>query len=173
MTWLGQATKCASSSPTSPALAPITCWCDPDIDDPCFAGLQQRHAIDLERQCGGDLGARMGFAAERTLRHLRGVILIGGDCPVLEAQHLRSACTALADGDDAVLVPAEDGGYVLLGLRRYHPMLFGGIGWGGGEVLSQTRDRLRQLGWRWRELETLWDLDRPEDLQRYRVLTGR
>jgi glycosyltransferase A (GT-A) superfamily protein (DUF2064 family) len=65
-----------------------------------------------------------------------------------------------------VLVPADDGGYVLLGLTRSDKRLFEGIAWGSDTVLADTRARLRALDWRWRELETLWDVDRPEDYQR-------
>jgi hypothetical protein len=54
----------------------------------------------------------------------------------------------------------------LIGLRRIDPLLFEGIRWGDDSVMAGTRDRLRSLGWRWRELETLWDVDRPEDYQR-------
>jgi hypothetical protein len=59
-----------------------------------------------------------------------------------------------------------DGGYALIGLRRVEPRLFEGIRWGGDSVMATTRDRMSRLGWRWRELETLWDIDRPEDCQR-------
>ena len=95
------------------------------------------------------------------------VVLIGGDCPVLNPGHLKQALTWLASGEDAVLGPAEDGGYVLLGLNRVAPALFNTIEWGGEDVLAVTRARLAGLGWKWRELKTLWDLDRPQDLDRY------
>ena len=61
-------------------------------------------------------------------------------------------------------------GYVLLGLRRVDRALFWQIPWGGNRVLELTRQRLEMLGWSWRELEPLWDLDRPEDLERYAAL---
>jgi uncharacterized protein len=65
-----------------------------------------------------------------------------------------------------VFVPAEDGGYALIGLSRNDARVFEGINWGGTEVMAQTRERLRGLGWRWHELDTLWDVDRPADYQR-------
>ncbi|RLA31853.1 MAG: glycosyltransferase, partial [Gammaproteobacteria bacterium] len=65
-----------------------------------------------------------------------------------------------------VLGPAEDGGYVLIGVRRLSPVLFEGVDWGSDRVLRQTRARLTALGWRWHELRMLWDVDRPEDLMR-------
>ena len=85
-------------------------------------------------------------------RHAR-VLLVGADCPALTASHLRQADHALRDGSDAVLVPSEDGGYVLIGLTRCDASLFTGVTWGGAGVLAETRARLTVLGWRWRELE--------------------
>jgi glycosyltransferase A (GT-A) superfamily protein (DUF2064 family) len=67
---------------------------------------------------------------------------------------------------DAVIGPAEDGGYVLIGLRRYAPELFKGVSWGTDLVLKETRERLRVLGWQWHELKERWDVDRPEDMKR-------
>jgi glycosyltransferase A (GT-A) superfamily protein (DUF2064 family) len=65
-----------------------------------------------------------------------------------------------------VIGPAEDGGYVLIGLLRTDAGLFRGIPWGGPEVLKETRLRIAALGWRGLELPALWDADRPEDLER-------
>ena len=98
-------------------------------------------------------------------------LLIGCDCPVLTPDYLREAAAALASGSDAVFVPAEDGGYVLVGLGRMPPaQLFENISWGTASVMQETRARLEQVGWHWRELATLWDVDRPEDLLRLREL---
>jgi glycosyltransferase A (GT-A) superfamily protein (DUF2064 family) len=93
--------------------------------------------------------------------------LIGCDCPALTPVYLREAAAALAGGNDAVLGPAEDGGYVLIGLARAPVVqLFEDIAWGTATVMQETRTRLARGHWRWRELEPLWDLDRPEDLWR-------
>lgn len=151
-------------------LAPLQLWCSPDVSHPLFQQAGARRQVSLHQQAGDDLGARMEHAARSALAGATSILLVGGDCPVLERRHLRSALQWLDAGHDAVLGPAEDGGYVLLGLKRYHPSLFAGIEWGANSVLQVTRQRLRQLGWRWRELETLWDLDRLPDLQRYQRL---
>jgi len=118
------------------------------------------------RQRGADLGARMHHAFVLGLRRADRVILIGSDCPALRAAHLRRAARWLAGGADAVLAPAEDGGYALVALRRLSPRLFEGIDWGGPRVMAQTRARLAALGWRWRELPEVWDVDRPQDYRR-------
>ena len=107
-------------------------------------------------------------AFARCLRSHDHVILIGSDCPALGPPDLRTAARALRAGADAVLSPAEDGGYALIGLRRVARRLFEGIEWGGPEVLAQTRRRLARLRWRCKELRTLWDVDRPEDVARLR-----
>jgi hypothetical protein len=124
----------------------------------------------LRRQRGADLGARMLHAFRQGLRRAERVILIGADCPALRAQALRQAARWLAGGADAVFAPAEDGGYALVALRRVSPRLFDDIPWGGAQVMALTRARLTALGWRWRELPTVWDVDRPEDVRRLATL---
>ncbi len=124
----------------------------------------------LRGQRGGDLGERMAHAFARALRRHRAVILIGSDCPALRARDLRRAMRLLRGGRDAVLAPAEDGGYALIGLSRFRPQLFSGIAWGGPLVYAQTVRQLEALGLRWQALRTVWDVDRPEDLERLRAL---
>ena len=142
--------------------------CAPRMRDPFFAALALRHRIALRAQGAGDLGARMRRAFERVLRAADAAVLIGTDCPVMRPADLRAAASALREGADAVFCPAEDGGYALIGLRRVSSRLFAGIEWGSATVMPDTRARLRSLGWRWRELRTLWDVDRPEDYARLR-----
>ena len=111
----------------------------------------------------------MHHAVSRALRKHERVILIGSDCPELGPRDLRRADRLLCGACDAVIAPAEDGGYALIALGKISPLLFDGIGWGGAQVYAQTVRRLAQLGWRWRALRTLWDLDRAEDLERFRA----
>jgi rSAM/selenodomain-associated transferase 1 len=103
----------------------------------------------------GDLGARLARTAE-TLP----VLLLGADIPGLTAGHLITAAAALEHAP-AVIGPAADGGYWLLGLAAPMPALFTGIDWGTGRVLAQTWAKLPQGT---PKLETLADLDTPEDL---------
>ncbi|HEX9397563.1 MAG TPA: TIGR04282 family arsenosugar biosynthesis glycosyltransferase [Burkholderiales bacterium] len=126
------------------------------------AFFEGRGTFRLQR--GADLGERMQRAFRAALRRHRRVILIGSDCPVLRAADLRLAARWLRGGCDAVLAPAQDGGYALIGLRRLVRGLFDGIPWGEAGVYSATRARL--AGRRWRALRTVWDVDRPDDLQR-------
>jgi glycosyltransferase A (GT-A) superfamily protein (DUF2064 family) len=118
-----------------------------------------------KQQKGKDLGERMYHALSRARRP---AVLIGTDAPEIRPADLRRAHRLLAAGYDAVLMPAEDGGYALVGLRRVSAALFSGIAWGGPDVYAETVKRLS--GWRWRELRTVWDVDRPDDLDRLRWL---
>jgi rSAM/selenodomain-associated transferase 1 len=144
------------------ALGPVELCCAPEVTHPFLVACAHAHSADLGEQGPGDLGRRM----HRAFARAPGAILIGCDCPALTPAYLRAAAASLAAGDDAVLGPAEDGGYVLIALARADRSLFERVDWGGADVLETTRERLRGLRWRWRELATLWDVDRPEDLLR-------
>jgi hypothetical protein len=112
----------------------------------------------------------MHRAMQVSLKKAERVILIGADCPALTPRDLRRADRLLKGACDAVIAPAEDGGYGLIALRRNSPLLFEGIAWGGADVYRETLRRLERLGWRWRVLRSVWDVDRPEDLERLRAL---
>ena len=142
--------------------------CSPGTGNAFFARMQKRFKVSLRNQGSGNLGDRMYRAFKRVLRDHPGAVLIGCDCPALRPSDLRAAARALRKGADAVIAPAEDGGYPLIGLRRVSRRLFDGIPWGGPEVLARTRRRLKALRWHWQELRTLWDVDRPEDVLRLR-----
>jgi rSAM/selenodomain-associated transferase 1 len=119
-------------------------------------------------QQGDDLGARMSHAFVVTLARARACVLIGTDCPALTTAHLGQAFAEL-ERNDVVVVPAEDGGYVLIALRTPQPQLFEGIGWGGPTVMQATRARIEAAGLRACYLPPLPDLDTPEDLARARA----
>lgn len=94
------------------------------------------------------------------------VLVIGSDCPAMSAAYLDNALAKLHAGYDAVLGPALDGGYVMLGISRAEPSLFQEIRWGTDEVLAETSRRMNNLAWNWALAESLWDVDTPEDLAR-------
>lgn len=150
-------------------LVPMThleLWCAPDIGHPVFQQAASQHGLALHQQLGEDLGERMSRAADQALQRAESVILLGTDCPVMTPAYINDAIEQLDAAVPVVLGPAEDGGYLLLGLRQSLPEIFQGVAWGSGKVLGQTRERLSQLGVRCTELKSLWDLDRPEDLER-------
>jgi uncharacterized protein len=146
-------------------VGPVQLWCAPDAGHAFFASCAREFGATLHVQQGADLGARMDAAFQAALGENAALVVIGADCPALTPQALRDAAAALVAGD-VVVAPAEDGGYVLLGLARPVPSLFAGIEWGGPGVMAHTRERLSAAGARWRELETFWDIDRPEDYAR-------
>ena len=150
------ATACAA------ATGPVILWAAPEESH--FRELARRFPVKLARQPGGDLGARMHAALDAACP----AIVIGTDCPALEAKHLRGSADALRDGFDAAVIPAEDGGYVLIGLRRPQPALFADMQWGTATVMAETRRRAAELGLAVRELAPLWDVDVPDDLERLR-----
>ncbi|MFL5385582.1 MAG: TIGR04282 family arsenosugar biosynthesis glycosyltransferase [Longimicrobiaceae bacterium] len=115
-------------------------------------------------QGDGDLGARMrtAFEAAFAAGHPR-VLIVGSDLPGLSAAVLRRALRLL-DAHPAVVGPAADGGYYLLGLREMVPGVFDGIAWSTGEVLGATLARLRAAGCEPALLETLRDVDVAADL---------
>jgi rSAM/selenodomain-associated transferase 1 len=144
----------------------VTLWTTPAGPHAWFTALASRFPFALATQPGGDLGLRMLAPCEAADGP---TIVIGTDCPALTPAHLREAAGVLRDGSDVVVIPAEDGGYVLIGLRRPQPGLFAPMTWGTDTVMAETRSRLARDGLTWRELPTLWDVDRPEDLARLRA----
>ncbi len=144
----------------------VDLWCTPSSRHPFFRRCRRKFRVSLFDQAAGDLGFRMAHAFRETLRSASAAVLIGTDCPSLTSDELRASAEVLRKGVDAVIGPAEDGGYVLIGLRRYAPELFKEISWGTDSVLRQTQERLVGLGWKWRRLSEQWDVDRPEDVVR-------
>lgn len=153
---------------TARPLCPVELHCAPGSEHAFFQALARRYPVQCRTQQGRDLGERMAHAAAVTLAAGHWPLLVGTDSPALDACMLERACAALCAGHPAVLGPAEDGGYVLLGLRQPAPALFRGMAWGTDQVLARTRQVLEGLAWDWHELPESWDLDRPEDLCRYR-----
>tara|TARA_R110002072_G_scaffold278758_1_gene440603 strand:+ start:1355 stop:2665 length:1311 start_codon:yes stop_codon:yes gene_type:complete len=129
--------------------------------------LELCSAQQLHVQTGNDLGERMRLAARLALADAAMVLIVGADCPSVDPDYLAAALQKLSSGAQVVLGPAEDGGYVLVGLRE--PVIadmFEGIDWGSDQVLQQTRVRLAKAGVAWEELSPRWDVDRPEDMAR-------
>lgn len=159
------ATRIAVALAAESRLGPVTLWVTPEITHPLFRELASVHKITVRRQPDGDLGLRMLAACEAADGP---VLVIGTDCPAMGLQHLREAAQALHGGNDAVAIPAEDGGYVLIGMRRPQPALFENVAWGTETVMAATRRHATGAGLRLHELPPLWDIDRPEDFERLR-----
>ena len=140
---------------------------------PADAGPEMRYWLGedcvLRPQASGDLGARLAAAAQ-SVEPDRGWMVVGGDCPALDASLLREAATIVARGEVA-LGPTLDGGYYLLGGRAPLPELFIEMPWSTSRVLEETRARLARIGARWRELPALRDVDTADDARAEGLLT--
>jgi rSAM/selenodomain-associated transferase 1 len=147
----------------SAGIGPVTLYCEPDATHDTFLKMVARMRITLRPQPQGDLGTRMLAAVATSTGP---VLVMGTDCPALTEAHLRSAALALRDGNDVVLIPAERGGYVLLGMRKAQPALFANIAWGGSSVLADTRARIVEQRLMLVERPPLWDIDTDLDLAR-------
>lgn len=121
------------------------------------------HHLPLSGQGEGDLGERLARTARRVIDGGEKVMLIGTDCPALDRRRIAAAARAL-ETHDAVIYPAHDGGYVLLGLGRFDATIFEGIAWSTATVAADTIARIGTLGWSLHIGETLRDVDVPADL---------
>jgi rSAM/selenodomain-associated transferase 1 len=155
-------------------VCPVQLCCSPDPRHVFFQS-QKQPGIHLTTQSKGDLGLRMYFAMQQALSNARSIVLIGTDCPDLLPKQITQGLKFLESGHNAVLGPADDGGYYLIGLNHASLALFTDIAWGTSTVLKQTRQKLQALNWKWKELESLRDIDRPADLNsgKYRHTSWR
>lgn len=145
-------------------VGPVELCVSPSAADPGWQEFPAATAVQWTHQGEGDLGTRMARAARRVLDAGESVLLIGTDCPALDATQLKQAASALQHSD-ATLVPAFDGGYVLLGLNRFHLSLFSGIAWSTDRVAAETMSRLSALDWSVQSHPAMHDIDEPVDLK--------
>jgi rSAM/selenodomain-associated transferase 2/rSAM/selenodomain-associated transferase 1 len=142
-------------------IGPVTLWRAPEhADHPFFAHCAAADgALLLATQAGPDLGARMSAAFDAGAP----LLLMGSDCPCITPQDLRWCAQALRAGADVAFLPAEDGGYGLVGARAPAPGLFSDMTWGDAHVMETSRARAQALGLLAAEGRVIWDVDRPED----------
>lgn len=150
---------------SQPMICPMDIWVAGSISDYQKA-LVNDSSYTFYSQVGNDLGERMEYAVATTLQsaQLSGVILVGTDCPFISNDHLKRVVEMMGQGNDAVIIPANDGGYVLLGLKLFYSELFSGIEWGGEKVYADTIKKMQKLNITYHEMDSLPDIDRPEDL---------
>ncbi|MBD3646624.1 MAG: TIGR04282 family arsenosugar biosynthesis glycosyltransferase [Pseudomonadales bacterium] len=146
-------------------LAPVELWCTPATDHEFFTAMTDE-TVSLHLQQGEDLGERMFEGARFALEDesAASVVIIGTDCPELDAAYLRLALQRL-DDHDAVIGPARDGGYGLIGFQAVNRRYFSDIAWGGDTVCADTCRAFNDAGLNWSLLPLLHDIDTPEDLK--------
>ena len=126
--------------------------------------------LPLALQEGTDLGERMFACLDQLCdRAQEGALLMGTDCPGIDAWYIDSAGQSLLNYD-VVLGPAEDGGYGLIGMRQAHKALFQNVEWGTDAVAEQTLMAARNLQLSVFQMPKIWDVDRSEDWRRYLLL---
>ena len=130
-----------------------------------FRARYSRAGWQIKAQVRGDLGQRMAQALDAELARGRLAVLIGSDIADLQLNDLRAARRALATGADAVLGPASDGGYWLIGLARPVIGLFDDMPWSTAAVAAITCARLALAGSRLAVLATRHDIDEARDLR--------
>lgn len=125
-------------------------------------------ALEPGRQEGAGLGDRLYDALSAAAREAPFVAALGSDHPTLPVAVAERAFAALEAGADAVLGPAEDGGYYLIALRAaaVRRRLFEDVPWSTPGVLAATLERCRELGFAWELLPEAADVDTPDDLRR-------
>ncbi|MBI4266223.1 MAG: TIGR04282 family arsenosugar biosynthesis glycosyltransferase [Acidobacteria bacterium] len=131
------------------------------------AGRPDGSVHDVIPQADGDLGERMRATMAWVFAHgARAVALTGSDLPHIAPSLIAAAFEALEREPDAlVLGPSADGGYYLVGSTRLLDV-FGGIEWGGADVLAQTRRVAAARAVRVHVLDVLADVDHADDLRR-------
>lgn len=116
-------------------------------------------------QEGKDLGARMKNAFTEVFKNnFEKVLIVGTDIPDLSSGLINQALSEL-DKNEIVIGPSTDGGYYLLGMKKFHPDLFNNIQWSSEEVLNKTLNIINQLGLRFSLLPKFMDIDTEEDLK--------
>ncbi len=144
-------------------VGPVELCMSPGPDDAAWAGVALPATVQRTDQGGGDLGQRMARAVARVTASNQPVLLMGSDCPALNAARIAEAAQALAQFD-AALVPVADGGYVLVGLHAPCPAIFADMAWSTPSVAAVTLQRLAALGQRVWVGPMLHDIDEPADL---------
>jgi len=160
----GRLTRHALATARESGVGPMQLWRTPAANNAFLSRAAADFGASLFAQPEGDLGERM-LAVFRA-RGAAPLLLMGTDAPIISPQTLRECADALREGEDAVFLPAEDGGYALIGLQKPRPELFDDMRWSVATVMAETRRRLGGLGLRWREPATVWDVDQPEDVDR-------
>jgi len=158
---------------TEANLCDVRLMCAPSRQDKIFLQCEKQYPVTLFDQSGDDLGERMFNGVSIALQQYKYCIVIGTDAPALDGLRIKQVIEALHDNADVVIVPAEDGGYVLIAMQQAHKFLFEKISWGSADVMQQTRSRLNEKNISFEELASCWDIDRFEDYQRYLAIKGK
>lgn len=160
--------QCRLDALTKSKLCKVQLWCSPDTDSAYFKTCRKRYHVELIEQVGNNLGERMHNAVQYGLQEYSHVIIIGTDAPALTVEQIAEAMDHLEQGNDVVIVPAEDGGYVLIGMNNNNAAVFDSVVWGSSQVYEKTISNISAAGLKLSTLQPCWDIDRVEDYHRYK-----
>ena len=142
-------------------------YCFPNTHNEVLQKCSDKYGIPLYPQADGDLGKKMFIAIQEHINNNANVVLIGTDCPNIDANYIKQAFGYLRDDYDVILGPAVDGGYVLIGANKVDISVFNNVSWSTSLVLEQTIKNIVKLGWKHKCLSTMRDLDDIEDYEYY------
>ena len=115
-------------------------------------------------QIEGNLGDKMAHVICQGITQKKSSIILGCDVPHISIDVLNKAYSEFSSGND-IIGPTEDGGFYLIGLHQFDPLVFNSVEWGGSNVLRQVIDNYHACGFnRLQKLPMLRDLDEPEDV---------
>ena len=142
----------------------VEIYVTPPPTDAIWRDFAVSDELEYSDQGKGSLGERLSRVTQRVIDKGESVLLIGTDCTQLTAAHLQQAKDSLRYSD-SILIPATDGGYVLLGLNFFHPSLFESVKWSTDTVSAETIERLKKLGRSVQIFPSMHDIDEPKDLK--------
>ena len=142
-------------------------YCYPDSKHIFFRYCNGKYHIPLYEQEGCGLGSRMFNAISTHLSSFRHVVLVGSDCPELSSAYIDMAFRLLETGNDIVLGPARDGGYILIGAKKICRSVFDKVSWGTDQVLQQTQEKIQDLHWKSVCTPHLRDVDTFSDYRHF------
>ncbi len=131
-------------------------WCSPNTGHSIFESMQNTYNLSLHKQSEGHLGDKIKncfYDNQKTS------LILGTDCPYLQAEHLDQLLSRLEKGADLSIIPALDGGYVALACKGEHLQIFDDIDWGTDKVFQQTLDKAQANNLETSILEALSDID--------------
>jgi len=141
----------------------------PDTENPYLSQLRKKYGYEYLSQQGDNLGERMFFSIQQSLKKHSQVVLIGSDCPAIDKDYIDTAFKQLKT-HDIVFGPATDGGYVLIGAKKIDECIFRDIQWSTDQVLEQSLKQSASAGYTISLLKTLRDIDTPDDYLHYQAL---
>lgn len=145
---------------------------EPPVEAESILQAITEHGVGQSTQHGEDLGERMTRALTAGLRDTDIAMVVGSDCPSVDADYIEQARSALAESD-VVFGPSDDGGYVLIAARRTRPEMLQEVTWGGERALDQSVAAVRNAGLRVATLSPRWDVDEPADWDRFLAEFGQ